>query len=454
MRRFPPGFLSLSASVACERFGFFLLASLLLLYLNERLGFTTAQATEVLGCFVAATYVSPLLAGAMTDGRLGVVRAAALGYLVAAVGYALLAAESRPTLYVGLTLVALGAGAAKLAPQSLATRLFAAEPELRDRGLILMYLLANVSALVSPVIGETARAWLGWPAAFALASLSLVVCEPHHSDAVARPAGHRKKNRGPRRVRPNPRQRFPRHAVRTLRAVGSVHHSADAGEQHVAFVDARQHQPPPAWLGASGSLCRVAACRSGLGRLAAARSRSASLKTTPGLPTAAAKIALGMLATGLAYVPLLVAAVRLPDGSLAGLGWLFVCLSLLSVGELLVGALGPSFVLRIAPSTRGGRWLGVWYVATAVGFWLAGQARRTVGQSAAQSVLPRDSGGADAWTPSDPLHAAVSESVGVSSRVPPFLLLPQPHDAVDQPESEQRHPRHPQRVFRRAVLPL
>jgi dipeptide/tripeptide permease len=47
MRLYPPGFLSLSASVACERFGFFLLASLLLLYLNERLGFTTAQATDM-----------------------------------------------------------------------------------------------------------------------------------------------------------------------------------------------------------------------------------------------------------------------------------------------------------------------------------------------------------------------------------------------------------------------
>ena len=97
------------------------------------------------------------------------------------------------------------------------------------------------------------------------------------------------------------------------------------------------------------------------------------MKTTPGLPTAAAKIALGMLATGLAFVPLFVAAGRLPDGSLAGLGWLLACLSLLSVGELLVGALGPSFVLRTAPVTRGGRWLGVWYGATAVGFWLAGQ---------------------------------------------------------------------------------
>jgi hypothetical protein len=70
------------------------------------------------------------------------------------------------------------------------------------------------------------------------------------------------------------------------------------------------------------------------------------LKTTPGLPTAAAKIAIGVAATGLAYVPLVVAALLGSGGSLVGLGWLLGCLGLLSVGELLVGALGP--VVRAA----------------------------------------------------------------------------------------------------------
>ena len=90
MRRYPPDFLTLSASVACERFSFFLLLSLLLLYLKDRLGFTTASATDILGCFIAATYVSPLLGGIVSDGRVGVVRVASLGYLIAAIGYALL----------------------------------------------------------------------------------------------------------------------------------------------------------------------------------------------------------------------------------------------------------------------------------------------------------------------------------------------------------------------------
>jgi POT family proton-dependent oligopeptide transporter len=373
MRRYPPGFLSLSASVACERFGFFLLSSLLLLYLNERLGFTTVQATDVLGCFIAATYVSPLLAGAMTDGRFGIVRTAALGYVVAAAGYALLAAESRPMVYAGLTLVALGAGAAKLAPQSLATRLFTTEPELRDRGLTLMYLLANVSALVSPVIGETARAWFGWPAAFALASLSLVV-----ASIIIQTQSH------------------------VLRATeGTTEESRDSGQAHgsgslvmllglcvlaVLFNVAQMQASSTMLLWTRDNTNRhlhgwelpvpyVASLHAGLvlavsPLLARALLR---LKTAPGLPTAATKIALGMLAAGLAYVPLVVAALLGHEGSPVSMGWLLGCLGLLSVGELLVGALGPSFVLRLAPPKRGGRWLGAWYVATAAGFWLAGQ---------------------------------------------------------------------------------
>ena len=180
MRRYPPGFLSLSASVACERFSFFLLLSLLLLYLTERLGFTTASVTEILGCFIAATYVSPLLGGSLADGRIGIVRTASLGYLIAAIGYALLLIERVPALYLGLALVALGSGAAKPAPQALATRLYAHAHEQRDGGLTLIYLLANASAVVSPVVGETARSWFGWPAAFAVASLGLVAVSYTH----------------------------------------------------------------------------------------------------------------------------------------------------------------------------------------------------------------------------------------------------------------------------------
>mgnify|MGYP003376192833 FL=1 len=373
MRLYPPGFLSLSASVVCERFGFFLLTSLLLLYLNERLGFTTAQATDILGCFIAATYISPLLAGALTDGRLGIVRAAALGYIVAAAGYALLTAESHPTLYVGLTLVALGAGTAKLAPQSLATRLFAAKPELHDRGLTLIYLLANVSALVSPVIGETARAWLGWPAAFALASLSLVAAWLilQAQSGVLRAAERETSVQKEASKSNGSGSLVMLLGLCALSVLLTIPHM-QAGSTLLLWARDNTNRHLLGW---ELPVPYVASLHAGLVLAVSPLLARALLhmKTAPGLPTAVAKIAIGVAATGLAYVPLVLAALLGSDGSLVGLGWLFGCLGLLSVGELLIGALGPSLVLRLAPTARRGRWLGAWYGATALGFWLAGR---------------------------------------------------------------------------------
>ena len=373
MRLYPPGFLSLSASVACERFGFFLLASLLLLYLNEQLGFTTAQATDILGCFIAATYLSPLLAGAFTDGRLGIVRVASLGYVVAATGYALLAAESRLMLYVGLMLVALGAGAAKLAPQSIATRLFAAEPELHDRGLTLIYLLANVSALVSPVIGETARAWLGWPAAFALASLSLVAAWLilQAQSGVLRAAERETSVQKEASKSNGSGSLVMLLGLCALSVLLTIPHM-QAGSTLLLWARDNTNRHLLGW---ELPVPYVASLHAGLVLAVSPLLARALLhmKTAPGLPTAVAKIAIGVAATGLAYVPLVLAALLGSDGSLVGLGWLFGCLGLLSVGELLIGALGPSLVLRLAPSARRGRWLGAWYGATAIGYWMAGR---------------------------------------------------------------------------------
>jgi POT family proton-dependent oligopeptide transporter len=97
------------------------------------------------------------------------------------------------------------------------------------------------------------------------------------------------------------------------------------------------------------------------------------LRAAPGLGTISTKIAGGMAVTSLAYVPMIIAAQLSGGLALVSIGWLLGCLLMLSVAELLVGALGPSFVLRLAPPQSGGRWIGAWYAATAVGFWVAGR---------------------------------------------------------------------------------
>jgi len=373
MRRYPPGFLTLSASVVCERFSFFLLLSLLLLYLNERLGFTTASATDILGCFIAATYVSPMLGGIVSDGRVGVVRVASLGYLIAAVGYALLMIERVPALYAGLALVALGSGAAKSAPQALATRLYADIPEHRDHGLTLIYLLANASAIVSPVVGETARSWLGWPAAFAVASLGLVaawaILRSHCS--LLRAAEQREPAAAATGC-DTPCGSLP--LLLCLCLISLLFTVAHMQANTTLLLWARDYtdrrfltwELPVPYIASlhSGLVIAVSPLLSRL---------LLRLRAVPGLGTISTKIAGGMAVTSLAYVPMIIAAQLSGGLHLVGIGWLLGCLLMLSVAELLVGALGPSFVLRLAPTQSGGRWIGAWYAATAIGFWVAGR---------------------------------------------------------------------------------
>ena len=373
MRRYPLGFLSLSASVACERFGFFLLLSLLLLYLTEQFGFTTAQATDILGCFIAASYVSPLLGGVLADGRLGIVRTASIGYLVAASGYALLLVPTVPALYFGLTLIALGSGSAKSAPQALATRLYAHAPHERDSGLTLIYLLANASAVVSPVIGETARSWLGWPAAFAVASLGLVA-----SWGILR--GKRAVLRATEQIKLSdsddgsaPLQN-PSRLLLGLCLISLLFSVAHTQSSSTLLLWARDHTNRR-MLGWELPVPYIASLHAGLVvAISPLLSRALSrLRAAPGLPTILTKVAMGLWATSLAFVPMVLAAQIGTGRTLTSMGWLLCCLALLSVAELLISALGPSFMLRLAPAQTGGRWLGVWFLSTAAGFWLAGR---------------------------------------------------------------------------------
>jgi len=83
-------------------------------------------------------------------------------------------------------------------------------------------------------------------------------------------------------------------------------------------------------------------------------------------------IAWGLVSVVLAFVVLIPPAVLSP-GQRVSMAWLIVCMTLLVIGELLVAPLGLSLLLRLAPPRFIGAVVGVWYVAGALGCWLAGE---------------------------------------------------------------------------------
>jgi POT family proton-dependent oligopeptide transporter len=83
-------------------------------------------------------------------------------------------------------------------------------------------------------------------------------------------------------------------------------------------------------------------------------------------------IAWGLVAVVLAFAVLIPPAL-LSNGHRVSMLWLIACMTLLVIGELLVAPLGLSLLLRLAPPRFVGVVVGAWYVAGALGCWLAGE---------------------------------------------------------------------------------
>jgi dipeptide/tripeptide permease len=74
-----------------ERFGFYLLAALMALFLDEQWQWKQERISLTCGLFVGATYLTPLVGELLADWGLGKRRAVLLWTVVLAVGYVLLA---------------------------------------------------------------------------------------------------------------------------------------------------------------------------------------------------------------------------------------------------------------------------------------------------------------------------------------------------------------------------
>lgn len=100
---------------ACERFSFYGLVSILTLYLNRVLGATEAGSKEAVHLFKVAVYFLPLLGGVLADRWLGRHRTILALSLFYCLGHGVIAATdaSATGLWVGLGLIALGAGGIK-----------------------------------------------------------------------------------------------------------------------------------------------------------------------------------------------------------------------------------------------------------------------------------------------------------------------------------------------------
>lgn len=99
---------------ACERFSFYGMRSILVIYMSQYLLMPAQESTALFHLFVGACYLTPLIGAFLSDRYWGKYKTILLISFLYCFGHAALALwEGKPGLFVGLTLIAFGAGGVK-----------------------------------------------------------------------------------------------------------------------------------------------------------------------------------------------------------------------------------------------------------------------------------------------------------------------------------------------------
>lgn len=160
-----------------ERFGYYGMQAVLLLYMVQRLGFPDSRSSLLWGAFAALTYASPAIGGWVGDQILGSRRTMLAGAATLMVGYGLLAAPQTGVgqLYLAMAVIAVGNGLFKSNAANLVRRIYADDDARLDAAFTLYYMAVNVGSTVSILLCPWLKDTYGWPAAFGVCALGLAL---------------------------------------------------------------------------------------------------------------------------------------------------------------------------------------------------------------------------------------------------------------------------------------
>ena len=173
-----PKVLSLAFFLAIsERFGYYIMGFLLLLYVKAVYNFSDEKAFALFALFTALSYLVPVVGGYLADNVLGIKRCMGLGLIIEAVGFFLLALPSDNILYLYLAIasVVLGAGIFKTTPTNLLGRAYDKDDSMIDSGFTLYYMGINIGAFVSSLVAGVIADSYGYHVPFFIAGIGLVV---------------------------------------------------------------------------------------------------------------------------------------------------------------------------------------------------------------------------------------------------------------------------------------
>ena len=179
----PRGLYILFFTEMWERFGYYLMIGIFLLYLTDTTGnggrgLDTVAAVSIVGTYVALIYLTPFIGGLVADRYLGYTKSIFLGGSLLALGYFLIALNgSNLLMYTGLFCAIVGNGFFKPNISTLLGNIYN-RPDLRpkkDVAYNIFYMGINIGAFICNFVAAFLRNNYTWGWAFSAAGFGMVL---------------------------------------------------------------------------------------------------------------------------------------------------------------------------------------------------------------------------------------------------------------------------------------
>jgi POT family proton-dependent oligopeptide transporter len=167
----PKGLIPAALSNMGERFGYYIMNAVLVLFLCSKFGLGEETSTIVYSCFYCGIYVLSLVGGIIADKTRNYKGTIITGLIIMTIGYVLLSipilATSDNTTWLltftcgALFLIAFGNGLFKGNLQAIVGQLYD-NPKYssqRDAGFQIFYVFINVGGLIAPFVAPALRSW-------------------------------------------------------------------------------------------------------------------------------------------------------------------------------------------------------------------------------------------------------------------------------------------------------
>lgn len=178
----PKGLYMLFFAEMWERFSYYGMRALLILYLTQHWLFSDGKSNLIYGAYTSLVYITPVLGGYLADRYLGQRKAVLFGGVLLAFGHLFMAFEGvggqdDPTInifWLALALIIVGSGFLKANISVMVGQLYRLTDMRRDAAYTIFYMGINSGAAIGTILVGYLGQKIGWAYGFGLAGIGMI----------------------------------------------------------------------------------------------------------------------------------------------------------------------------------------------------------------------------------------------------------------------------------------